>query len=324
VVRVNDVLISDVPLDLADDRRARWWVRGVDACLSVPGLLRRLHLTKLLGALAPTDMQADIIPWKQVVMFGSNIPGGLPMRHSKLAGLHPVEIARITDAVSYRQGAEIISSLDDTLAADTLEEIAEDRQTDIVEQIPEERAADILEEMSPDEATDLLGDLPDDKAKALLGQMGREEAEEIRRLLRYPDDSAGGIMTTEFVTAYPDMTVGEVIEANKDRFRATDLIYYIYVVDPEHEGRLVGIITVRELLVHDRDVRVGDIMLKDFITVEPEEDKTDVARKMAEYNLIALPVVDSDNTLLGVVTVDDVLDALLPAGWKRRIPKIFS
>jgi CBS domain-containing protein len=324
VVRVNDVLISDTPLEIDSSRQARWWVRGVDVRLSLSGILRRLHLARLFGILSPTSPPADIVPWKYVVMFGSNVPGGFPVQHSKLAALHPVEIARITDSVSYRQGAEIISSLNDTLAADTLEEIDESRQTDIVEQIPDERAADILEEMSPDEATDLLADLPDDKANSLLRQMDKQDAEEIRRLLRYPDDTAGGMMNTVFVKVLPTQTVGEVIESNKEAFGSADLIYYIYVVDPEDEQRLVGIITVRDLLVHDRGTKIGDIMLKDLIVVTPDESQKEVARKMAEYNLMALPVVDDSGRLLGVVTADDALDALLPEGWKRRIPRIFS
>jgi Mg/Co/Ni transporter MgtE len=264
------------------------------------------------------------VRWQHIDVFGSNVPGGVPLQHKKLASLHPVEIARITDAVSYHQGAEIIASLDDTLAADTLEEIVAERQTDIVDYIPEERAADILEEMAPDEATDLLAELPEEKAGALLKEMDQEEADEVRQLMRYPENSAGGTMTTDFVCVTPDMTVDQVIEENKPIFLSADLIYYMYVVDSEENDTLVGIITVRDLLVHQRDKPVGEFMLKDFLSARPAESRKEVARKMAEYNLLALPVVDRNNKLLGVVTVDDALDALLPEGWKKRLPRIFS
>src|SRR5207253_7645588 len=147
----------------------RWWVRGVD--IGLDGLTRRLHVARVLGALAPKATQPHIVPWQHLDVFGSNVPGGVALPHTKLAKLHPVEIARITDSVSYLQGAEIIASLNDTLAADTLEEIVAERQTDIMEFMPEDRAADILEEMAPDEATDLLSELPEDKAGALLEQM---------------------------------------------------------------------------------------------------------------------------------------------------------
>jgi CBS domain-containing protein/sporulation protein YlmC with PRC-barrel domain len=319
VVRVNDIVIASAT---ADANAPRWWVRGVD--VGMGSLLRRVHLATAVGAVGGKAVQPHIVRWQHLDVFGSNVPGGVRLGHKKLANLHPVEIARITDSVSYHQGAEIIASLDDTLAADTLEEIEENRQTDIMEQIPEERAADILEEMAPDEATDLLGDLPEEKAGALLEEMDQEDAREVRQLLRYPENSAGGTMTTDFVCCTPNMTVGEVIEANKSVFLTADLIYYIHVVASQATKVLVGLITVRDLLVHVHDRKVGDFMLTDLLTVSPGENQRDVARKMAEYNLLALPVVDADNTLLGVVTVDDALDALLPEGWKKRLPRIFS
>jgi Mg/Co/Ni transporter MgtE len=210
------------------------------------------------------------------------------------------------------------------LAADTLEEIDADRQTDIMEQIPDERAADIIEEMAPDEATDLLAELPEDKAGALLEEMDEEEAAEVRQLLRYNEHSAGGIMTTDFVRVRADMTVQEVIDGNREVFLAADLIYYMYVVDSKEEDRLVGIITVRDLLVHPPDRKVGQFMLTTFLSCRPAESDREVARKIAEYNLLALPVIDRNDRLLGVITVDDALDAVLPENWRKRLPKIFS
>ncbi len=322
VVRVNDVALTGAISSNDPAEAGRWWVWGVD--ISIGGLLRRLHLTRLVHAITRKPVHPKIVRWQHLDLFGSNVPGGAPLPHEKLSHLHPVEIARITDSVSYRQGAEIIASLDDTLAADTLEEIEAERQTDIVEQIPEARAADILDEMAPDEASDLLAELPEDKAGALLDQMDEEDAEEVRYLMRYPEHSAGGLMTTDFVRVPATMTVAQVIETHKLVFLSADLIYYIYVTDSEDDQKLVGVITVRDLLVHDRNHAVGDFMLTDFLSVRPSENEREVARKMAEYNLLALPVVDRDDTLLGVVTVDDALDAVLPESWKKRLPRIFS
>ncbi len=322
VVRVNDVVVTDAAVPEGDLLEVRWWVRGVD--IGLGGLARRLRIAGLLQNVAKKALQPCIVRWSHLDVFSSTVPGGLDLPHKKLSRLHPVEIARITDAVSYHQGAEIIASLDDTLAADTLEEIVAERQTDIVESMPEERAADILEEMAPDEATDLLSELSEDKADALLEQMDEEEAQEVRQLMRYPEKSAGGIMTTDFVQVLPSMTVEEVIETNKPVFMSADLIYYMYVVESEEDPKLIGIITVRDLLVHERNKVVSDFMLKEFLSVRPGENKREVARKMAEYNLLALPVVDRNDTLLGVVTVDDALDALLPEGWQKRLPRIFS
>lgn len=329
VVRVNDIVISsalapasETSSTSASPNTSRWWVRGVD--VSIGGLLRRLRIAKLIGAIAPKAVQPDIVRWQHLDVFGSNVQGGVPLRHDKLANFHPVEIARLTDAVSYHQGAEIIASLDDTLAADTLEEITPVRQTDIMEQIPEARAADILEEMGPDEASDLLAEMPYDMVGSLLEEMDQEDAQEVRHLMRYRDKTAGGAMTTDFVRVTRDMTVAQVIETNKPIFLTADLIYYIYVVASEETSELVGVITVRDLLVHDRDKPVSEFMLTEFLSATPNEHERDVARKMAEYNLLALPVVDSKNTLLGVVTVDDTLESLLPEGWRKRIPRIFS
>lgn len=322
VVRVNDIIIAEGTISDSPDEAHRWWVRGVD--VGMGSLLRRVHIDKPVGSVAKKAVQPRIVRWQHVDVFGSNVPGGVPLGHKKLANFHPVEIARITDSLSYHQGAEIISSLDDTLAADTLEEIEIDRQTDIIEDIPEERAADIIEEMAPDEATDLLAELPEEQAGALLEEMDDEEAKDVRKLMRYPEDSAGGTMTTDFVCATPDMTVGQVIEANKAVFLTADLIYYIYIVQQEDNDKLVGLITVRDLLVHEDDRQIADFMLTNLLTVRPAEKRREVARKMAEYNLLALPVVDGSDKLLGVVTVDDALDALLPEGWKKRFPRIFS
>lgn len=329
VVRVNDIaLIEGKAVDstqmqaLSLPPGLRWWVRGVD--VGIGGIARRLRIINMVQGLSGKAISSRLVPWRHLDVFGSNVPGGVALHHKKLAKLHPVEIARITDSVSYLQGAEIIASLNDTLAADTLEEITAERQTDIVEQIPDERAADILEEMAPDEASDLLAELSEEKAGALLEQMDEAEARPIRHLMRYSESSAGGIMTTDYVRVLPHMTVEEVVETNRPIFMSADLIYYMYVVDSLEHNELVGIITVRDLLVQDRDCPVSTFMLTNLLTARPGENKQDVARKMAEYNLLALPVVDKTGILHGVVTVDDALDSLLPEGWQKRLPKIFS
>jgi magnesium transporter len=320
VTRVNDAIITGATPDPETAEVTRWWVRGVDT--GILGMLHRMHLARLVRG--RRFARPRIVRWQHLDFFGSNVPGGVDLPHKKLASLHPVEIARISDSVSYHQGAEMIASLDDTLAADALEEIVQDRQSDIIEQISDERAACILDEMAPDEAADLLKELPDDKALALLEKMDESEAEEVRYLMRFSERTVGAIMTTDFVQVLPDMTIEEVIEANRDIFLSADLIYYMYVVESEESDKLVGIITVRDLLVYDRTTPVTDFMMTEFLTVRPGERHEEVARKMAEYNLLALPVVDRDGILLGVVTVDDALDALLPQGWRKRLPKIFS
>jgi magnesium transporter len=317
VLRVNDVLIDQAP-----GATSGWRIAGVD--VSIGGLARRVGLGKLFNVVRPNTSEASVVRWSDIDIFGTSVAGSAGLKHDKLARMHPVEIARITDSVSYHQGAEIISSLEDTLAADTLEEIDGNRQIDIVMQMPDERAADIIEEMAPDEATDLMSELSEEKASALLEEMDDDEAEDVRHLLRYPENTAGRAMTTDFVSVRPTMTVAEVIERNKQHFLSADLIYYMYVTDSEESNQLIGVITVRDLLVNERDVQVADFMLTEFLSVRPGEHEREVARKMAEYNLLALPVVSRNDEMLGVITIDDALDSLLPEGWKKRIPRIFS
>lgn len=321
VVRVNDILLEARTLD-ADEGEPALKVSGVD--VSLGSLLRRVRLSSLVRGITRKSLPAQVVEWDDMEMFGTNLPGSIRVQHKRLASMHPVEIARITDALSYRQGAELISALQDTLAADTIEEINPERQTDIVEQLPDDLAADIIEEMAPDEATDLLDVLPEDKAAALLEAMDEERAATLRTLMRYPDRTAGRAMTTDFVCVRPQMTVDEVIEANKSKFMSADLIYYMYVTVSEDDDTLAGVITVRDLLVQSKETPVRDFMLTSFIAVRPGEHEREVARKMAEYNLLALPVVDRNNKLQGVITIDDALDSLLPAGWKRHLPRIFN
>lgn len=321
VVRVNDIVLDTEEPPSQEEGQA-WYIAGVD--IGVGALFRRIRLAKPVQSLTHKPIDAKVVKWSDMDLFSTNVPGSLQVQHERLATLHPVEIARITDAVSYHQGAEIISSLDDTLAADTMEEIAAERQTDIMELIPDDLAADIIEEMAPDEATDLLAELPEDQADALLDEMEEDRASDVRQLMRYPNHTAGRAMTTDFICVRPDMTVADVIDTNKPRFLSSDLIYYMYVTATEEDDTLVGVITVRDLLVQERDTPVGDFMLTDFLAVRPGEHEREVARKMAEYNLLALPVIDRNGLLLGVITVDDALDSLLPEGWKKHLPRIFS
>src|SRR6266850_8550021 len=203
VVRVNDVQI----IEAANE----WHVTGAD--VSLLGLWRRLAPSFLRSA-----RPVEVIDWADVGFLATDAATlQLKSSRGKLARLHPVEIARLAEAFSYQHGAEIVESLDDETAAETLEEMASERQAQIIGEMDEERAADILEHMSPDEAADVLGDLPEEKAEDLLNRMEDEEQSEVAELLPYADDSAGGLMTTEFVTLPRDLTVGEALARLRGR-----------------------------------------------------------------------------------------------------------
>jgi len=310
VVRVNDVQI----IEAAND----WHVTGAD--VSLLGLWRRLA-----PAFLRSTRPVEVIDWADVGYLATDAATvQLKSHRGKLARLHPVEIARLAEAFSYQQGAEIVESLDDDTAAETLEEMAAERQAQILGDMDEERAADILERMSPDEAADVLGDLPEEKAEDLLNLMQDDEQSEVAELLPYEDDTAGGLMTTEFVTLPRDLTVGDALARLREMAETPNMIYYLYVVAAEDSWKLIGVIALRNLILADPSAPLEDVMRSDLQVAHPDDNAADVAQKVAEYNLLALPVVDESGDILGIVTVDDAIEILLPKGWRQRLPKMFG
>ncbi|PYS32885.1 MAG: magnesium transporter MgtE [Acidobacteria bacterium] len=310
VVRVNDVQL----IEAANE----WRVTGAD--VSLIGLWRRL---------APAFMRSgrpvEVIDWADVGYLATDAATvQLKSSRGKLARLHPVEIARLAESLSYQHGAEIVESLDDETAAETLEEMAAERQAQILGDMDEERAADILEHMSPDEAADVLGDLPVDKAEDLLNRMDDEEQLEVAELLPYADDTAGGLMTTEFVTLARDLTVGEALARLREMAETPNMIYYLYVVEDEASEKLVGVIALRGLILSDPSSPLKTVMRSDLQVALTDDSAADVAQKIAEYNLLALPVVDEAGEILGIVTVDDAIEILLPRDWRQRLPKLIG
>ena len=310
VVRVNDVQI----IEAANE----WRVTGAD--VSLIGLWRRLA-----PAFLRSGRPVEVIDWADVGYLGTDAATvQLKSSRGKLARLHPVEIARLAEAFSYQQGAEIVESLDDETAAETLEEMAAERQAQILGDMDEERAADILECMSPDEAADVLGDLPEEKAEDLLNRMEDDEQFEVAELLPYADDTAGGLMTTEFVTLPRDLTVGEALARLREMAETPNMIYYLYVVAGDDSWKLDGVIALRSLILSDPAAPLERVMRSHLQAAHPDDSAVEVAQKIAEYNLLALPVVDEGGEILGIVTVDDAIEILLPKDWRQRLPKLFG
>lgn len=311
VVRVNDVQLINVGYG--------WRVTGAD--VSLQGLWRRLAPAGFLGA----DRTVEVIDWADVGYLATDAATvNLKSSRNKLARLHPVEIARLAEALSYHQGAEVVESLDDETAAETLEEMPASAQARIIGDMDEERAADILEWMSPNEAADVLGDLPEEKAEELFNLMEGEEQADVAELLPYADDTAGGLMTTEFVTLPKGLTVGEALARLREMAQTPNMIYYLYVVEEENSWKLAGVIALRSLILADPAGRLEDVMREEFQAAHPEDAARDVAHKIAEYNLLALPVVDDAGDIAGIVTVDDAMELLLPQGWREQFPRLFG
>jgi Mg/Co/Ni transporter MgtE len=186
-----------------------------------------------------------------------------------------------------------------------------------------ERAADVLEQMGPDEAADLLADVHPAQRDKLLDLMEDEDATDVEKLLTYPENTAGGIMTTEYVTIPDGLTVGQAVEHLRQSSAAQDdeALYYVYVLDAAQ--KLKGVVRLRELVLAPPDAPVRDIMDSNMVTVDPQRPQNEVGGLVAKYNLLAIPVVDQDNVMHGIVTVDDAIDALIPAVWKKRLPRFF-
>ncbi|MCK9504864.1 MAG: CBS domain-containing protein, partial [Porticoccaceae bacterium] len=208
--------------------------------------------------------------------------------------------------------------------ADTLEESSPELQMTILANMSPERAADILEEMDPDEAADLLADLPEQTSEALLELMEQDDAREVRTLLTYPEDTAGGIMTTEFAYVPADLTVGAALNylRSSEDARDDEGMHYVHILD--HNKRLRGVVTLRDLVMAEPGSELQQWVIAERITVEPLTPQNDVAYLIAKYDLASIPVIDPNtNVMLGIVTVDDAIDIVLPTAWKKRLPRLF-
>lgn len=305
--RVNDVEISY--------KMGEYYIIGVD--IGVNGLFRRLGMGGLSKKIHPED---NIISWKDIDSLDfTNLK--LKVSKNKLTRLHPADIAEIVDDLGISDSMSILNSLDDESAADAFEEISPEKQKTILTEMEEKEAADLVDEMSPDDAADLLANISDEKKEEILDLMDPEESQELRELLEYPENTAGGIMTTEYAAVTGNQTTRDVMTKLRKIADEVETLYYIYVLsENEH---LDGVITMKELLIASDDTEIYDYMNKDLVSVNVNEEENAVAKIIAKYNLIALPVLDDDEKMKGIITVDDAIDIILPTAWKKRLPKMF-
>lgn len=306
VIRVNDLGLSKAP------NETLFRLLAVD--ISFQALVRRIGPYSKAAPQRQIGRHDDLIDWADVEYFASEAPAvRLNVSHNRLGKLHPVDIARLMENLSYVQTTEIVNALDDETAADTLEEMEPDDAADILEGLDESRAADILEEMEPDNAADLIAEIEDkEKADTLLNLMESEEQEDVRELLSYEEDSAGGIMTTEFVALPENLTLKQAVRALRTLKDESPFIYYIYLVKPDTQ-QLVGATSLRDLVLKEpRNQQISEIMEPNVISVFTDNLARDAANLMTEYNLMALPVVDAEGNIRGIITADDALELAFP------------
>jgi magnesium transporter len=239
----------------------------------------------------------------------------------KLAELHPADVAEIISDLNRLESGQVLEAMNVEQLADTLEEVETEFQASLVEDMSDEKVADVLEEMEPDEAADLLAELPEKRSRELLALMDTEEAADVRLLLTYPEDSAGGIMTTQFAWVEPELTAEQALSFLREHAAEAETLFYVYVVD--QEKHLQGVFSLNNLIFAPPQARVTEFMETRVKTVHLLDKQDDVAQVVSTYDLIAAPVVDENNVIKGIVTADDALDKIIPTAWKKHLPRFY-
>lgn len=290
VVKVNDLKLAQV--------------RGVARLLGVD-----ISFWAFFRRLLPFRFSERLVTWNLVQPVDSDVKNvHLTVPGTSLADLHPADLADLLEDMHPEAGVALLESLDVETAAEALEQMEEPFQAPLVVEMETEHASDVLEAMSPDEAADIIGDLPQDKAEQILANMEAEPAHEVKELLQYADTSAGGRMTPDVFTLFEHMTAQQAIDKLRAGGPPPDSIYYLFVITTR--GALVGVVSLRALITARPQAKIADLMQRDVITVRAADDQEAVAAVMHKYNLLAVPVVDEVRRLLGMVTIDAMLDVI--------------
>lgn len=315
LVRVNDLQLAR--------KEQNFYLTGVD--VGGLGLVRRLGLDNLLKGTAKLfnkKPKSNVIPWEDVASIEHDDPLRLKVSRDRLVQMEPADIAAILDDLDHHTSKAFLEGFTDEQLADTLEESSAEIQQVVLSHLEPERAADILEEMQPDEAADILADMETVRSEELLNLMEDDDEEDMRTLLRYQEDSSGGIMTTEFAWVPENFTVGEALDHLRTNEEALEdeFMFYVYILD--EKKHLKGVLTLRDLVTSQLDTPLSKWFDEHIVTVSPYESQDETAYLVAKYNLMAVPVIDPENhEMLGVVTVDDALDTVLPTAWKKKLPR---
>ena len=304
VVRVNDLHFLRMNVHL----------RLVHVDVGFRGLMRRVGwergVDKVLRWLFSYDLPNQFISWKYVQLLSGSDLLQLSVSQKKLSHLHPADLADIIEDLSGRERSAIFHALDTETAADAMEEIDPKIQKSIIETIPLEKASDIVEEMSPSDAADLLGDLTEEKAEEILEGMEQDKAEDLRELLEHPEETAGGLMTTAYLQLTGDAAVEVVMARLRTEAEELDIIDYVFVVNREEV--LQGVVSIRDLLTAQPQQSLSELLTPRVVSVKLAANQNEVVEAFAKYGFRALPVVDDENHLRGVISFRSVLEVLAP------------
>jgi CBS domain-containing protein/sporulation protein YlmC with PRC-barrel domain len=304
ILRVNDLHLLRVNSAL----------RLVHVDVGLRGLMRRVGLErateKFFQWVFDYQLRDNLIPWRVVQPLSAPDLLRLKISQNRLAQLHPADLADIIEELDINKRTEVFQALDVETAAEALEETDPKIQVHLIENLHPAKASDIIEEMSPSEAADLLGDLPKEKAEGILKEMEQEIAEDVKELLVHPEEEAGGLMTTSFPVLPPPTTVKEALNFLRREAENLDLVYYLYVTDDE--GHLLGVASLRDLLMANLEAPLSDLMESRIVSVGVEEEKEEIADLFAKYAFKAIPVVDEQRHLKGVITFRNLLEVVAP------------
>jgi len=307
-INVRTVQIND--LEILFDESGEIWVNGID--ISFRAALRRLKLDRFIGGLLDRlglASTGEVIEWDKIIGFGDEFEAlTTDSTSDNFQNLHPADLAEMLEDLDESEQISIIENLDEDLAADTLAEADLETQQQIIEKLDTETASEIIEEMNPDEAADLLQEMDQDRAREILAHMDLDEASDVRKLLEHDEYTAGGIMTTEYAAIFEDFTVTQAFSHLRLVAADIEIIYYLYVID--NDERLKGVVSIRDLLSANPALLVTEVMDDDLVYVYANTPQEEVANLISKYDYMAIPVVNDQQQILGVVTVDDVMDVM--------------
>lgn len=319
IVRVNDVHLLVTASEL----------RVVHVDVGFRGLVRRLgaepFVDGALRQLVPhtSYLESDnLISWRFIETLSPGTPSHhlqLSLSRAEIHRTHPAEIAELLTELGPLRRLRLFRALDLETRAKALAKVPTEIQRRLLEMMSGREAADILGTMPPDEAADLLAEIPEKAREELLAHMTHEEASDVQDLLAYPPGTAGALMNTEFITLSDSLTVGEALERLRTLAPSAETIYYVYVVNPA--AALVGVLSLRSLITEAATMPISQVMLKRPVSVQVDDSLAECASLVAKYRLLALPVVRPDHTMVGVITVDDVLGEVLGQAWTRKFAR---